>query len=370
MNDESSLPLSRRRFLKTSLGLASAAAAASRSLDAAESISGARLKAAVIGHTGKGNYGHELDLVFNDRPNIEVVAVADPDAAGRAKAAARCKAAREYPDYRQMLEKEKPDLVCVAPRWTDQHHAMTLAALQIGAHAYLEKPFTQTLAEADDLLAVAEKAGLKIAVAHQMRLAPSIRFVKKALEDGAIGQLLEIRAHGKQDTRAGGEDMVVLGTHLFDLMRLFAGDASWCAARVLQEGREVTLKDARTPAENIGPVVGDEIQAQFAFANGVNGSFTSRGKNRQTAGHWGLELVGVKGVVKILADVYPNVFVLKSGEWSAGSKTDEWQRMREIRHRPFRRLSARLIRQTKEWWTIGWTAFATSESRPAAAARP
>jgi predicted dehydrogenase len=59
--------------------------------------------------------------------------VADPNEAGRAKAAARSKALRQYGDYRQMLEKEKPHLVCVAPRWTDPHDAMALAALRVGA---------------------------------------------------------------------------------------------------------------------------------------------------------------------------------------------------------------------------------------------
>ena len=183
------------------------------------------MPAAIIGHTGKGDYGHGLDLIFNGREGIEVVAIADPEEAGRAKAAARCKALRQYNDYHQMLAKEKPRLVCVAPRWTDQHHAMGMAALEIGAHVYMEKPLTQTLSQADELLAKAEKAKLKIAVAHQMRLAPNILHLKKIVDDGAIGELLQIRAYGKQDPRAGGEDMLVLGTHLFDLVRFFAGDA-------------------------------------------------------------------------------------------------------------------------------------------------
>jgi predicted dehydrogenase len=57
-----------------------------------------------------------------------------------------------------MLEKEKPDLVCIAPRCTDEHHEMAQAALRVGAHVYLEKPITQTLAESDELLALADRA--------------------------------------------------------------------------------------------------------------------------------------------------------------------------------------------------------------------
>jgi predicted dehydrogenase len=285
----------------------------------------AQRRAAIIGHTGEGNYGHDLDLVFNNREGIQVVAVADPDAAGRAKAAGRSRALRQYADYREMLEKEKPHLVCVAPRWTGAHHAMALAALQAGAHLYLEKPITQTLAEADVLIATAETNGRKIAVAHQMRLAPNILALKAAISEGLIGELLEIRAHGKQDRRAGGEDLVVLGVHQFDLMRFFAGDPAWCSARILQNDHEITPADARPATENIGPVAGDEIDAEFTFASGVRGTFTSRGKNREAAGPWGMELVGSKGAVRILLEMIPGIYLLRSGKWSKDGKTDEWR---------------------------------------------
>ncbi len=318
--------LPRRKFLQTSLGLAGAAFLGPWRVPGQPKPPGeSRLKAAILGHTGQGNYGHELDLVFNDRPTIEVSAVADPDAAGRARAAARCHAARQYADYRELLAREKPQLVCVAPRWTDQHHAMALAALQSGAHVLTEKPFTQTLMEADELLAVADRSGRKIAVAHQMRLAPGIQRLKTALADGLIGELLEMRAHGKQDHRAGGEDLVVLGTHLFDLMRFFAGDAAWCTARILQNGRAVTVDDRRKATEGIGPVIGDDIEAQFGFSSGVIGNFTSRGKYRQTAGPWGLQLIGSKGVMRILTDIPPTIYALKPGGWSASGAIDQWR---------------------------------------------
>jgi predicted dehydrogenase len=184
-----------------------------------------KLKAAIIGHTGRGDYGHGLDVIFNGRPNIELVAVADAHAEGLAKMAAKLKAPRQYADYRAMLEKERPQLVAIGPRHADQHLAMGLAAVAAGAHIYMEKPITPTLAEADELLAAADKRGAKFAVAHQMRMAPNVVHLRKRISDGLIGELLEMRSWGKQDARAGGEDMIVLGSHLFDLMRLFAGDA-------------------------------------------------------------------------------------------------------------------------------------------------
>ncbi len=302
----------RRQFLGRIICLA---AATNLPLSAAERVgqNGELFRAAIIGHTGRGNYGHDHDLIFDGRDNVSVAAVADPDPAGRARAAARAHALRQYADYREMLAAERPQLVCVAPRWTDQHHAMAMAALRRGAHVYVEKPFTQTLAEADELLTVAYQSGLKIAVAHQMRLAPNILWLKQSIADGLIGDLLEIRAHGKQDKRAGGEDLVVLGVHLFDLMRFFAGDPLWCTARVLQNGHDITLQDAHRATEDIGPVAGDQIFAQFAFPKGVNATFTSQARFREVAGPWGMQLVGTNSQVSIQMEMVPKLFLSKNG---------------------------------------------------------
>lgn len=314
----------RRQFVLSSLRLGALAIAPSLMGNAVIGASRKKLRAAIIGHTGRGGYGHGLDMLFAERSNIEVVAVADPVAEARARVAGRTGAQRQYADYGEMLVKEQPDLVSVAPRWTDQHHAMATAALRIGAHLFMEKSITRTLTEADELLSFASQASLRIAVAHQMRLAPNIIFLKQRMDAGLIGDLLEIRAHGKQDHRAGGEDLMVLGVHLFDLMRLFAGDPQWCSARVLQDGHDITLLHARPATEDIGMVAGDAILAQFAFSNGVNATFTSRRQNA-TAGPWGMELIGTRGAVKILADIYPRIYQRKDGNWSDTGLAIQWQ---------------------------------------------
>jgi predicted dehydrogenase len=282
-------------------------------------------KAAVIGHTGRGDYGHGIDEVFQNRSGIELVAVADAHPDGLRRAVERLKPARSYASYREMLERERPGLVSVAPRHADQHRDMVLAALQVGAHVYCEKPFTTTPAEADELLAEAARRQLKIAIAHQMRLAPAILRLKAAVAEGLLGRLVELRGYGKQDARAGGEDMMVLGTHLFDLMRLFAGDPVSCRARVLWQQRDITRADARMVSDNIGPVAGDEVMAEFAFPGGVHATFTSRAALRDTIGAWGLELIGSKGVARINANIPPRIFLKKSDGWNQDGRSDSWQ---------------------------------------------
>ena len=184
-------------------GAASAAALLASNVPKATAEIGSRREAAIIGHTGAGNFGHGIDRIFNGLPAIAVAAVADPNPAGRAKAKKSSGAARDYADYREMLTKETPQLVGVGPRWSGEHHAMTMAALEVGAHVYLEKPFTLTLAEADEILRLAAKKERKIAVAHVTRCAPIVLRLEKALKEGLIGEVLEIHTVGKMGSRAG-----------------------------------------------------------------------------------------------------------------------------------------------------------------------
>ena len=291
----------------------------------ADPVQSKKSKAAVIGHTTRGDYGHGLDTIFNNHPDIQITALADPDEQGRAQAQKRTGAVSTYADYREMLDKDKPHLVSVAPRTTGERKEMLLAALASGAHVISEKPFCRAPADGDEALKLAADKHKRIAVAHQMHIAPPVLHLKKRIQDGLIGDLLHMNAFGKQDRRAGGEDMVVLGTHLFDLMRLFAGNPQSASAVILQTGRPATIADARNPTEDIGPILGDEITAQFTFKNAVTATFTSRAKLRDITGHWGLELIGSKAVARILADIWPRVMLRPPGKWEQESRTDTWR---------------------------------------------
>lgn len=257
----------------------------------------AQYKAAAIGRTGGGNYGHGLDVAYAGLDNVEFVAVADPDDEGREAARVRNKAPRAYADYHDMLAAEQPDLVSVCPRWTDCHLDMVLACLEAGAHVYCEKPMTWNLADGDAIIARADALGRKVAVAHQAVYLPRIQALRQVLRDGRIGDLQQIHAHGKQDRRGGGEDMITLGTHLFNLMRFFAGDVRWMSAHVTVQGRELAPADIAEATEPVGPVAGDCIESYFAFDSGVAGRFESRRDQPGSGQRYGLELVGSEGTI-------------------------------------------------------------------------
>ncbi len=315
----------RRRdfFAGTALSLATAV----MSRQAGAAMKSEKYRVAVIGRTGQGNYGHGLDVVWNDVPQTRLVAVADSDPKGLAAAAQRLKAPKTYADYRQMLEKEHPQIVSVAARWLDCHRDMVLACAEHGCHIFLEKPMCQDLEQADEMIAALEKRNLKLAIAHQTRYSPALAHAKKAMADGLLGDILELRGRGKEDARGGGEALMVLGTHVMDLMRFFAGDPQWCFAQVRANGHPITRSDVREGAEGIGPLAGDEIQAMYRFGGMTMGYFATHRARDGASARFGLEMRGSKGILTTVTGAFPEVWFVADPSWQPGRSKAQWKRI-------------------------------------------
>ena len=284
-----------------------------------------KYRVAVIGRTGKGNYGHSLDTVWLKCDRAEIVAVADENESGRAATAKRLGAKAAYADYRQMLAKEKPQIVSVADRWPDCHRDMVIACAEHGASVFLEKPVAQTLQQADEMVAACDRHHVKVALAHQTRYSPRVRAIKELIAAGKIGDILELRGHGKEDKRGGGEDLMVLGTHSFDLMRHLAGDAKWCFARIQTDGRKAVAGDVHPGGEQIGPIVGDQITATFGFPGLAIGSFmTHVAKAGANTRYW-LEIRGSKGVIQTGFGILPAAYLCEDPSAMFGKSKAPWQ---------------------------------------------
>jgi predicted dehydrogenase len=289
-------------------------------------------RVAVIGRTGRGNYGHGLDIVWRQFDNAQIVAVADENEQGRLAAQQRLGAKSAYADFREMLKKERPQIVSVADRHLDQHRDMVVACAEAGASIFLEKPMCRNLVEADEMVAACEKHHVKLAIAFQTRYSPRLPRIDNLItEEGRFGQFLEMRGRGKEDSRAGGEDLMVLGTHIFDLMRYFAGEARWCSARVgvIEKNgvRPMTKADVRNGNEGIGPLAGDHITAEFGFDGGVIGYFTSMRCVRRAgdADRFGLTLYGSRGVIQFTTGSLPPAYFLADPSWFPGRSRTNWQ---------------------------------------------
>jgi predicted dehydrogenase len=281
-------------------------------------------RVAVIGHTGRGDYGHGLDTVWKQIPGAEIVAVADADEAGRKKAQAKLNVERGYGDYRTMLAEAQPEFVSVCPRHVDQHRDMALAAIEAGVKGiYIEKPFCRTPAEADSLIGACKTYGTKIAVAHRNQYHPALAHVERLIADGKLGRVLEYRGRGKGDRRGGSEDLWVLGCHIFDLVRRFAGDAVSCSAVLLQNGEPVGAADVKEGAEGLGPLAGNEVHARYRTESGVVACYDSIADDR-TTGAYSLQIVGSEGVVAIHIDADPVAHFLPGSPFRSSAEPRAW----------------------------------------------
>jgi len=282
----------------------------------------------IIGRTGKGDYGHAVDLAFTKLENVQIVAVADEHDAGREAARQRTGAGASYADYKEMLAKEKPDIVAICPRWIDRHHEMIVAAAEAGCHVYMEKPFCRTLEECDDAVHQLQMRHLKLGIAHISQYSPVLEVVKSVIRHGEIGEVLELRGRGKEDRRGGGEDLWVLGSHIFGLMLSLAGaPASSCSATVLNEGHPVTKSDVVEGAEGIGLLAGDNIQARYQFSNGAFGHFASRRNMGGSPSRFAIQVFGSRGVIELESGYLQPAHILRDAGWSPGRSGKTWERI-------------------------------------------
>ncbi len=308
--------MNRRAFVSTTV--ASSLALSSRAASP-------KMRVAVIGHTGRGNFGHGLDTMWLDLPEVEIVAVADADEKGLAGALKKLKVDRGFADYRKMLTEMKPDLVAIGPRHIDQHRDMTLAAIEAGARGiYMEKPFCRSLAEADEIVAACDQRGTKLALAHRNRYHPVLPRLVQLIKDGAIGQPLEYRARGKEDARGGSLDLWVLGSHLFNLIHFFAGDPLSCSAAVLQKGHPVTKADVVEGSEGIGPLAGNEVHARFEMQNSLPAFFDSVQNAGVKSAGFGVQIIGTTGIIDLRIDAEPLAHILQGSPFGPDSKPRVW----------------------------------------------
>jgi len=267
-----------------------------------------RFRAAAIGDTGHvdraGRYlglagGHGLHLPYQHLPGVEMVAVADTDPLAREEGRVAAGAARAYADYRELLERERPDIVSICSRHAARHEEMVVAAAAAGAHVYVDKPFAPDLASADRMIAACAAAGVRLAVAHQSRFVEPFLTAKAMLDRGEIGALHTMIGRGKEDHRGGGEDLICCGVHVMDAMRMFAGDPEWVQGVCSVAGAPMQRRHAYAGGDANGLVGGDQVWGMFGFPKGVVGHAASMRNQHRNGDRWGLTLVGTEGILSL-----------------------------------------------------------------------
>ena len=244
--------------------------------------------------------GHGTHLAFKGLP-VRIVALVDREQDGLREAQDKVGAERVYGDWLEMMDKENPDIVVLGSRDPVDHWPPLLEAVRRGIHVLVEKPMCTTLEEADTLLALSKRTGSRVCVAHLARYAVLFRTMKRMLDEGAIGTPLSVYGRGKEDERGGGEDLLVLGTHILDVMCWLFGMPEDLFAEVTVNGAPLKPTDRSATKEPLGPVAGDNVFAHLHFPDGVRGFFESRKGIYQPDNQvrMGLTVVGTKGALSM-----------------------------------------------------------------------
>jgi predicted dehydrogenase len=176
--------VSRRKFFATSLGAVPLLAQRDK-----------KYRTALI---GSGWWGMNILRCALESGQVEVVALCDVDDNQLNPATAEVEKLtpdrpRKYKDYRDLLHKEKPEIAIVATpdHW---HPLITIAAVQAGAHVYVEKPVGHTIREGRAMVKAAREANRVVQVGTHRRVSPHNVSGMQFLRSGRAGKIGMVRA--------------------------------------------------------------------------------------------------------------------------------------------------------------------------------
>jgi predicted dehydrogenase len=138
---------------------------------------------------------HMGDLLrtAHEHPGAEIVGVCDeaPERMREAAANFSIPPDRVFTDYRQCLERTKPDIAILCPA-TARHAEYVEKVAQFGVHILVEKPMAASLADADAMIRAMEAAGKTLVVNWPLAWYPTHRTTKRLIDEGMIGDVIEV----------------------------------------------------------------------------------------------------------------------------------------------------------------------------------
>jgi predicted dehydrogenase len=141
-----------------------------------------------VGVIGYGYWGPNIVRNLLALADARVVGICDKNPAALRRAEGINHGTRLASDPQEIFSSPDIDAVAVvSPVWT--HYQLAKAALEHGKHIFVEKPFTRTVAEAEDLIEIAQKKNLKIMVDHTFLFTGAVRKIRQLVDDGTLGSL-------------------------------------------------------------------------------------------------------------------------------------------------------------------------------------
>ncbi len=237
------------------------------------------------------------------------------------------KTIRQYTDYKTMIAENTIELISIATE-SGLHAEIALYCIEKGIHIIIEKPMAMSLADADAIISLSEKKGVKVSACHQNRFNVAVQQMRSALEAGRFGKLshgsVHVRWNRKKEyyTQApwrgtweqDGGALMNQCIHGIDLLRWMMGDEVECVYGVTKQQFHHYLE-----AEDVGLAI-------VRFKNGaiatVEGTTNVYPQNLEET----LYLFGEKGTVKLGGKSTNNIDI-----WNFADETELDQKNKELK---------------------------------------
>jgi predicted dehydrogenase len=258
-----------------------------------------------IGSIGCGSIAAANAGALLALPDTEIVTGAEVNPENAKKFQEQFNIQKMYTDYREMLENESLDIVCVCT-WPRTHCDATVRAARSGVKGILcEKPMAVSLDEADRMITTCDTHGVVLAIGHQHRFSSQSMKARELIDAGEVGRPVLFWGHC-------GLDLMNNGSHVIDLLNYFNGDepAEWVMGQIDRRSkREGHHNHPDMPVE-------DMAVGHVKYRNGVEAVIE--------LGDWGpqefrFRLMGTDGVIDVNAPGWPEILVLsaKTTGWYA-----------------------------------------------------
>ena len=249
---------------------------------------------------GLGNMGMSHARAYQSIEGFEIAGLCSRGIEQRDDLGAEFPGIPQFADFAEALKVLKPDAVSINT-WPDTHAAYARMALEAGAHIFIEKPLAGTVAEAEEIAALATSKGLKLVIGYILRVHPSwMKFVEVGK---TLGKPLVMRMNLNQQS-SGAQWLV--HKHLMNSISPIVD----CGVHYVDVMCQVTgAKPIRVHA--VGARLSDEIDAHMYNYGHLHVTFDDGSVGWYEAG-WGpmmsetaffvKDMIGPKGSVSIAMD--------------------------------------------------------------------
>lgn len=206
---------------------------------------------------GCGLIAHKHAAALKETPDAKLVACCSADIAG-AELFANQYDLEAFDRYEDLLASPSVDAVSICTP-SGLHTPQALQALEAGKHVFMEKPMSLTLEEADRLIDAQEKSDCKVGIISQFRFAPAVQEIKRAMDEGAFGNIvsgsLQMKYYrspeyyksgvwrGTWDMDGGGA-LMNQGIHGIDIFRYLMGPAKNLTGYARTLSHDIEVEDS------------------------------------------------------------------------------------------------------------------------------